>query len=384
VTHPPAPPPTWDEPGPDGSLDALRGRIDEVDRALIQLLNERAKLVVDVGTLKRTTNTPTYAPHRESQVLAKVLGLNAQAGGLLPGRALEGIYREIMSGSFALERGLAVAYLGPAGSHSHVAGVKHFGTSATFDDQASIDGVFTAVARGHVECGLVPIENSIHGGVAETLEAFTTHAGTVHIYAEAQVQIHHVLASHADAAQAHTITRVYSKPEVFSQCRLWLAEKLPGAQRMPVASSSRAMQMVAEEGDQGSAAIGSELAASLCGVPVLFRNIQDRAHNLTRFFVLARQPAQRSGDDKTSVMFQTADKPGALARVLHDFERSGINLTHIDKRPAGRVGEWAYMFFVDAQGHESDPTMQLALERAKQHCAELRVLGSYPRSARIL
>lgn len=382
----PSTPPNSASPGPAAgsvNLDALRTQIDDVDRRLISLLNERAALVVQVGTLKRDTGTPIYAPHRESQVLNKVLGLNEQVGGLLPPRAIEGIYREIMSGSFALERGLTVGFLGPLGSHSHVAGVRHFGSSVTFVTQDQIEGVFTSVARGHVDCGLVPIENSIHGGVAETLEAMTSFAGKVHIYAEAQVEIHHVLASLCDPSKIEVI---YSKPEVFSQCRTWLSDKFPQARLVPTPSSSRAMQIVAEEAQAGknnSAAIGSELGASLHGLSVLFTNIEDHPHNLTRFFVLARTPAQRNGDDKTSIMFKTADKPGALASVLGDFERSGINLTHIDKRPAGRVN-WTYTFFIDAQGHQSDATMQLAIERAKQHCQELVVLGSYPRSTRVL
>jgi chorismate mutase/prephenate dehydratase len=374
------------------SLADLRAKIDSVDQRLIALLSERAALVSEVGKVKRDTGAPIYAPHRESQVLAKVLAMNeaggaagAGAGVKLPARAIEGIYREIMSGSFALERGLSVGYLGPQGSHSHVAGVRHFGSSVAFVEQETIEGVFTSVSRGHVDCGLVPIENSIHGGVAETLESFTAFAGKLHIYAEAQVEIHHVLAGLCAPAD---IKRIYSKPEVFSQCRIWLADKFPHAKLIPTPSSSKAMQIVREESDTAGgatdgAAIGSALGASLQGLTTLFENIEDHAHNLTRFFVLARTPAERTGDDKTSIMFKAADKPGALASVLGDFERSGINLTHIDKRPAGRVN-WTYTFFIDAQGHQSDATMQLAIERAKQHCQELVILGSYPRSARVL
>ncbi len=369
------------------TLADLRTKIDSVDQRLIALLNERAALVSDVGRVKRDTGAPIYAPHRESQVLAKVLAMNeaSPTGTKLPARAIEGIYREIMSGSFALERGLSVGYLGPQGSHSHVAGVRHFGSSVAFVEQETIEGVFTSVSRGHVDCGLVPIENSIHGGVAETLESFTSFAGKVQIYAEAQVEIHHVLAGLCPPAE---IKRIYSKPEVFSQCRMWLADKFPHAKLIPTPSSSRAMQVVREEsetagGPTDAAAIGSALGASLHGLTTLFENIEDHAHNLTRFFVLARQPAERTGDDKTSLMFKAADKPGALASVLGDFERSGINLTHIDKRPAGRVN-WTYTFFIDAQGHQTDATMQLAIERAKQHCQELVILGSYPRSTRVL
>lgn len=375
---PDAPPP---EPTPQPSLDDLRRRIDDLDRRLIDLLNERARLVVDVGRSKRASGVPVYAPHRESEVLSKVLSLNQ---GPLKPRTIEGIYREIMSGSFALERGLAIGYLGPAGSFSHLAAVRHFGQSVNFEDMGSIEGVFTGVARGHVDYGIVPIENSLHGGVQETLDALIAFAGRVNVYAEVQLEVHHALAANCDPAR---IARVYSKPEVFSQCRQWLATKMPHAQQVPVASSSRAVQMVAEESAKDSAApvaaIGSTLAAELYDVAILFQAIEDNPNNITRFYVLSRQLAQKSGDDKTAIMFKTMDKPGALAAVLHDFERSGINLTHIDKRPAGRTN-WTYSFFIDAQGHQTDATMQLAIERAKQHCQELTVLGSFPRSQRIL
>jgi len=363
-------------------LEELRREIDSLDRRLVLLLNERAGLVVEVGASKRASGSPIYAPHRESEVLARVLAMNA---GPLAGRTIEGIYREIMSGSFALERGLCIAFLGPKGSFSHLASVRHFGQSVTFEETGTIDAVFTAVSRGHADYGLVPIENSIHGGVVETLDALVGFAGRVHLYAEVQLEVHHALASHCEPDR---ITRVFSKPEVFTQCRNWLVTNLPRATLTPTPSSSRAVQMVAEEfaadpANATSAAIGSTLAADLYDVPARFANIEDDPNNLTRFFVLAREQARPSGDDKTTVMFKTLDKPGALAAVLHDFERSGINLTHIDKRPAGRVN-WTYTFFIDAQGHKDDPVMQLAIERAKQHCQELVVLGSFPRSQRVL
>jgi chorismate mutase/prephenate dehydratase len=188
------------------------------------------------------------------------------------------------------------------------------------------------------------------------------------------------------------VGRIYSKPEVFSQCRLWLATQYPGVELVPTPSSSRAMQIVREEseregGGAGSAAIGSTLAAELYGVHVLFENIEDAPPgspgNLTRFFVLSRERAQPSGDDKTSVMFATRDTPGALVAVLREFDKAGVNLTHIDKRPAGRVN-WTYTFFIDAQGHASEPKLVAAVEHASRHCERLTVLGSYPRSTRVL
>jgi chorismate mutase/prephenate dehydratase len=374
------------------TLDTLRTRIDEVDRALVSLLNERAGLAAAIGDIKRASGVAIYAPHREAQVLAKVQAMSA---GPLPQRAIEAIYREIMSSSFAIERGLQVAYLGPAGSFSHMAANKHFGANAELQPAETIKGVFAAVARHECEVGLVPVENTHHGGVAETLDGFVQFAGSVFVQAEVQLAVRHVLAAACEPAR---ITHVYSKPEVFAQCRAWLAENLPQAKLVPAASTSAAMKLVAERAGKhestiaasnaqedvgGAAAIGSSLAAEMHGLPVLFDGIQDASHNITRFYVIGEKPAQRSGDDKTSVMFKTDDTPGALARVLGDFERSGINLTHIDKRPAGKAA-WAYTFFLDACGHDSEPGMQLAIERARQHCQEIVVLGGYPRSKRVL
>ncbi len=376
-----------------GELEGLRVAIDALDRKLIDLLNERSRLVVEVGRVKRAAGIPIYAPHRESEVIGRVVGMNK---GPLPDRSIEGIYREIMSGSFALEQPLRIGYLGPPGSFSHLAAVRHFGSSVAHQDVHEVAGVFTEVERGHVDYGLAPIENSIHGGIVETLDSLMAGAkrgAPIHIYAEVQLEVHHALLGNCDPADVEVI---YSKPEVFGQCRHWLATQYPRAELVATPSSSRAVQMVREmsegedgggrkgkRGRRGAAAIGSALAGELYGVHVLFEKIEDNPGNVTRFFVIGRHRAQRSGDDKTSVMFTTLDKPGALVAVLAEFDRAGVNLTHIDKRPSGR-NNWTYTFFVDAQGHESDAPVMAALEGARAHCQELVVLGSYPRSKRIL
>ncbi len=365
-------------------LSVLRAAIDSIDQRLVDLINRRSRLVVKVGASKRATGVPIYAPHREAEVLSRVLSHNA---GPLSDRTIEAIYRELMSGSFSLELPLRIGYLGPPGSHSHVAAVRHFGSSVDFEDLHEIAGVFTEVERGHVHYGLVPIENSIHGGITETLDAFADTAGRVHVYAEAQLSVHHALLANC---APRDITRIYSKPEVFSQCRTWLATQFPRVELVPVASSSRGVQMVADESGGGkkrkpptSAAIGSTLAGELMDVNVLFENIEDKPGNLTRFYVISRQEAQRSGQDKTSIMFTTLNKPGALASVLTVFQRARINLTHIDKRPGGRTN-WQYTFFIDAEGHQTDPSLAAAVVRARKHCRELVVLGSFPRSRRVL
>lgn len=367
----------------------LREKIDALDHEIVELLNQRAALVVEVGKVKRATGVPVYAPHREQQVLARVLKHNA---GPLPDRTIEGVYRELMSGSFRLELPMRVGYLGPPGSYSHLAAVKHFGTSVDFEDLRAIAGVFTEVARGHVNYGLVPIENSIGGGIAETLAAFQDNHAQLNVYAEVQIEVHHALLANCPPSK---VKAIYSKPEVFQQCRTWLATQYPQAQLVPEASSSRAVQIAAEKGpDDGVAAIGSKLAAEIYGVTVLFENIEDQTSNITRFFVLSKQKAQPSpkpdnaagphvSNDKTSIMFATLNEPGALVNVLSVFQRAGINLSHIDKRPSGRTN-WAYTFFIDAEGHVDDPWFAAAVQQAKGLCRELHVLGSYPRSRRIL
>lgn len=361
-------------------LADLRARIDALDRKLVDVINERSRLVVEVGKHKQRHNIPIYAPHREAQVLKRVLSHNK---GPLPPRTVEAIYRELMSGSFALEKPLAIGYLGPAGSYSHLAAVRQFGSSVAFENLHEIKGVFTEVARGHVDYGLVPIENSIHGGVTETLDSFMHSYGKVTICAEVQLEVHHALLANCPP---RAVKKIYSKPEVFSQCRAWLATQYPKAELIATPSSSKAVQQVAAaKGAEArcAAAIGSTLAAQLYDVNILFEAIEDEPNNLTRFAVISKHPALRSGDDKTSVMFATLNKPGALARVLTDFDKAGVNLTHIDKRPSGRTN-WAYTFFIDAEGHQTDAHVAKALSAARKHCRELNVLGSYPRSRRIL
>ncbi|HBS29376.1 MAG TPA: chorismate mutase [Phycisphaerales bacterium] len=363
------------------SLDELRGLIDAVDHRLVDLLNERARLVVEVGQVKRGTGVPIYAPHREQAVLKRALGANQ---GPLSDRTIEAVYREIMSGSFALEQPLRIGFLGPAGSYSHQAAVRQFGQSVSFEDLHEIAGVFTEVRRGHCHYGLAPIENSIGGGIVETLDAFAESRGEIFIYAEVLLEVHHALL--ADC-QPREIKRIYSKPEVFSQCRVWLATQFPKAELVPAPSTSRAVLMAAEDSKAdpgcGSAAIASSLAGQLYGLETLFARIEDNPNNITRFAVISRQQASPSGQDKTSIMFNTANKPGALVSVLSVFEDAGINLTHIDKRPSGRVN-WQYTFFIDAEGHKDDAAMHAAIEEARGHCADLTVLGSYPRARRVL
>jgi chorismate mutase/prephenate dehydratase len=355
------------------NLDALRQQIDSLDARIVELLNQRALVVVDIGKLKQQTNEPIYAPDREKFVLEKVRSLNK---GPLPDRCLEAVYRELMSGSFALEKPLRIGFLGPAGSFSHSAALRKFGSSVEYVALSDITSVFEETVRGHVDYGLVPVENSLHGGVIDTLDAFLN--SSARICAEVRITIHHYLMAREPW---ENIKAIYSKPEVFSQCRKWLTGVAKDRDIQGVASTSKAAEMAAQEA--GVAAIGTKIAGELNGLRVLFENIEDDPENETRFLVIGREPARRTGDDKTAVMFTTAHKPGALAEVLDVFKENGINLTDIEKRPSKKVN-WEYYFFIDAQAHADDAAMKRAIEQARQHCLQLTVLGSYPRAAEVL
>jgi chorismate mutase/prephenate dehydratase len=357
----------------DPPLDELRKQIDALDEQIVTLLNDRAQVVVQIGKLKQQNKSPIYAPDREKMILQKVRKLNA---GPLPDRCLEAVYRELMSGSFALEKPLRIGYLGPAGTFSHSAAVLKFGSSVEYVDLSDIPSVFEEVVRGHIDYGMVPVENSIHGGVIDTLDAFLQ--SSAKICAEVKVTIHHNLL--AKEPWEH-IKRIYSKPEVFSQCRNWLTSAAKGRDVQPSASTSMAAELAGRE--PGAAAIGSSLAGELYDLHVLFENIEDNPDNVTRFFVIGKEPARKSNDDMTAIMFTTANKPGALAEVLDVFKEAGINLTGIEKRPSKKVN-WEYYFFIDAEGHGDDSRMQTAIDGAKKHCLQLTVLGSYPRATEVL
>ncbi len=360
-------------PMSEPDLDPLRRQIDAIDAKLVELLNERAKVVVQIGKLKQQNNAPIYAPDREKVVLEKVRRLNR---GPLPDRCLEAVYRELMSGSFALEKPLRIAYLGPIGTFSHAASVRKFGSSVEYVPLDEIPSVFEEVIRGHADYGLVPVENSIGGGIVDTLDAFLS--SSAKICAEVLITIHHNLLAKEPWEQ---IKKIYSKPEVFTQCRHWLASTAKGRDIQPAASTSRAAELAATE--PGVAAIGSNIAGEIHGLRMLFENIEDNPDNVTRFFVIGREAARRSGDDKTAIMFTTANKPGALAEVLDVFRENRINLANLQQRPSKKVN-WEYVFFIDAQGHSDDVNMQSAIEQAKQHCLQLTVLGSYPRATEVL
>ena len=361
---------------PPHDLTTLRAQIDAVDEQIVRLLNERAQVVVQIGKVKQQSNEPIYAPDREKAVFDKIARLN---GGPLPDRCLTAVYRELMSGSFALERPLKIGFLGPEGSYSSQAAALKFGQSVSYVPLADINAVLEEVVRGHIDYGLVPVENSIGGGVVDTLDAFMH--SSARVCAEVLLPIHHCVMSRHPWAN---VTRLVSKEQVFAQCRRWLGTVASGREQIPWDSTSGAAKFAASDLSDANeqvrvAAIAPLSVAAQYGLNVLFENVEDNPDNVTRFWVVSKEMSRKTGDDKTAILFTTSHKPGALADVLDVFKSAGINLTDIEKRPSKKVN-WEYYFFIDTQGHADDPTMRAAIESARKHCLHLSVLGSYPRA----
>ncbi len=355
------------------SLEILRNKIDELDHQLVKLLNDRARVVVEIGKLKNKTGGQIYAPDREKKVFERISKAN---DGPLPDRCLVAIWRELMSGSFALERPLRIGHLGPEGSFSHTAAMLKFGQSVEYEPLADISSIFDEVSKGHCDLGLVPIENTTGGGVIESLDALVD--SDVKICSEVLMAIHHNLLANCPLDK---IEKIYSKPEIFVQCRNWLSATFEEAKTVPVASSAKAAQMASKE--PNVAAIGSSIAAEIYGLGIICENIEDIANNVTRFLVIAREDAKPTGEDKTAILFSTGHKAGALADVLDVFKQLGINLTNIESRPS-KKRQWEYYFFMDFMGHRTEDKVKKTLEEARKHCLQLSVLGSFPRAKGLL
>jgi chorismate mutase/prephenate dehydratase len=357
----------------DAELAAHREHINAIDAELVRLANERAAAAAAIGRIKRAIGDATYAPAREREVFDRVLAANK---GPLSNASILAIYRELMSGSFTVERPPRVAYLGPPGSFSHVAARSKFGSSVEFEPVKRIAAVFEEIEREHVDLGVVPIENTLGGGVIDTLDAFTVR--DVKICAEINISVrHHLLAN----CPLERIERVYSKPEVFAQCQKCLAETGLGDKTIAVASTSKAAEMAASE--VGAAAVGSALAAEVYGLHKIRDRIEDDPGNVTRFLVISPAHAKPTGHDKTAFLFVAADEPGSLVEVLDVFRKARINMTYIESRPS-RQKKFEYCFFVDIEGHVDTPVIADAVEAVRKHCRSLRVLGSFPRADEIV
>jgi len=355
-------------------LDDIRKRIDEVDAEIQRLITERAELAQEVAQIKQaeqgaaTEEVMFYRPEREAQVLRKVLGRNQ---GPLAGEEMARLFREIMSACLALEQPLSVAFLGPAGTFTQAAALKHFGHSVRTRPLAAIDEVFREVEAGSAHFGVVPVENSTEGVINHTLDMFMR--STLAICGEVELRIHHHLLGH----DRQNIRKIYSHQQSLAQCREWLDGHLPDVERVAVSSNAEAARRASAEA--GTAAIAGEVAAEIYGLPILAAKIEDNPDNTTRFLVIGRQQTPPSGEDKTSLLVSAPNRPGALYRMLAPFERNGISMTRIESRPS-RLANWEYVFFIDIKGHADEPQVATALQALSDESPMFKVLGSYPKA----
>jgi chorismate mutase/prephenate dehydratase len=353
------------------ALEDIRGNIDALDDAILELLEKRADLVSKVALAKKENKLPTYDPERERQILERLVG----RAGRFPTDAVRAVYREIMSACLALQEPMRVAYLGPEGTFSHAAARHLFGLAARYVEEPTIEGVFDAVSRGDVIYGVAPIENSSEGSVNHAVDALME--GNVHIRGEYELEVAQCLLSRGTSLSS--VERVVSHPQALGQCRLWLAKNLPQAQLVQAPSTAGAVREAIA--DPRVAAVAGRFAGELYGLPVLRENVQDRADNATRFVMLALEDAPPSGNDKTTISFSLHDGKGALRRVLDIFDQEGINLSSIQSRPS-RQKAWEYVFLADLEGHRDDPKLVAALARVQGACPVVKVHGSYPRLTR--
>lgn len=349
------------------SIAQLRGEIDRIDEKILDLLNKRAKVVISVGRLKKKKNADFYTPSRETEIYLRLERINK---GPFPNDSLRVVFREIISASLALEGPLKVAYLGPKATFTHLACIQQFGFSAAYTPVNSIKEVFSEVERGRADYGVVPIENSTEGVVNHTLDMFID--TPLKIYGEIMQEVSHHLLS--KTGKISDIKRLYSHPHAIAQCKGWLEENLPGVPITEVYSTAKAAEICIE--DPTAAAIASELAAKLYGLEIAKKRIEDNINNSTRFLVISKKSSERTGRDKTSIMFSVKDRVGALYDILRPFSQNDINLTKIESRPS-RKKVWEYIFFVDLEGHNDDKKVRMALNELKEHTIFLKVLGSY-------
>jgi chorismate mutase/prephenate dehydratase len=349
------------------TLKNLRKQIDATDKKIIRLLNSRAKISLSIAKLKRKEGKRIYSPDREREVLSKVAKENK---GPLTTEGAEAIYREIMSSSLSLDKPLKIAYLGPEATFTHLAALKRFGSQVVYIACSSIAQVFLEVERDAADYGVVPIENSIEGAVSHTLDMLVD--SDLKICAQVILDISHNLLANCPKDK---IQRLYSNPQVFGQCQIWLQKNLPLAEKIEVSSTTRAAQLAAKEKYSGS--IASILAAKLYKLNVIARDIEDSPHNITRFLVIGKPDVPITHNDKTSIMFSIKDRVGALHDMLMPFKKHKINLTKIESRPSKKKA-WDYYFFLDLEGHREEPNVKRAIAELEKKCKLLKVLGSYP------
>ena len=354
-------------PGAPGELERLREEIDRLDDRILESLNERARLARRIGTLKVGQ---AYRPEREAQVLRRVKERNP---GPLSSETAALLFREIMSACLALERPITVAYLGPRGTFSERAALKHFGLAADAVPVASIDEVFRDVESGAADFGVVPVENSTEGAVGRSLDLMPQ--SPLKVCGEVIVRIHHNLMAKAAPKSLSEIRRVFSHGQSLAQCHEWLNLNLPKAERVAVASNAEAARRAA--GETASAAVAGDMAAEHYGLEILAANIEDEPNNTTRFLILGDYAPRPTGRDKTSLVLSARNRAGAVYEMLTPFAQRGVSMTKFESRPS-RVALWEYLFFVDIEGHREDANVAAALEEVARIAGFLKVLGSYP------
>ncbi len=355
---------------PEDRLHPVRERIDAIDADLLRLIAERAECAREVAKIKDQAGQTThyYRPEREAEILRRI---KEQNPGPLGDEEVARLFREIMSACLALERPLSVGFLGPEGTFTQAAALKHFGHSVRTQPFGTIADIFREVESGSCDFGVVPVENSTEGVVNHTLDLFAR--SPLSIAGEVMLRIHHHLMSRATEIGA--IRKVYSHQQSLAQCRSWLDRHLPAAERVSVGSNAEAAKLAIRSGD--CAAIAGEAAAELYELRVLAERIEDEPGNTTRFLVIGRNDASPSGRDKTSLLLSCRNQAGGLHRLLTPFAEQAISMTRIESRPS-RQGVWDYVFFVDICGHRQDAKVAEALGRIKDAANLCKVLGSYP------
>lgn len=355
-------------------LSLLRDQIDSIDKQLQSLINQRAECAQRVAEVKQHAangeNVQYYRPEREAQVLRAVMDRNT---GPLPAEDMAKLFREIMSCCLALEKPMKVAFLGPEGTYTHAAALKHFGHFVEAQPMAAIDEVFREVESGQANYGVVPVENSTEGMVNHTLDSFID--SKLFIAGEVKLRIHHHLLAKKPCEDIKSIKRVYSHQQSLAQCRKWLDANCPQIERVAVSSNAEAARLALAE--PNSVAIAGDMAAERYGLVKCTENIEDQPDNTTRFLIIGSQVVPASGKDKTSIMVSAKNKPGALYHLLEPFHRENVSLTRIETRPSSS-GTWAYVFFIDFEGHVDDEKVQRVIQQVSPEVVEVKHLGSYP------
>ncbi|MDT8438191.1 MAG: prephenate dehydratase [Wenzhouxiangellaceae bacterium] len=360
------------DPQRAAGLDAIRTRIDALDTEIQRLISERADLARAVGESKGALENGAayYRPEREAQVLRRVIERNS---GPLSDSVMLRVFREIMSACLAQQEPMKIAYLGPEGTFTQQAVYRQFGHSVQAIALGSIEDVFVQVQSGEADFGVVPVENSSQGMVSHTLDMFLN--VEVKICAEVELRIHQNLLSHARSLAE--IERIYAHAQSLAQCRHWIKAHLPAVELIAVSSNAEAVRRVRTSPE--AAAIAGRHAAEVYGVPILFGDIEDHVDNTTRFLVLGRSLLEPSGEDKTTLLLAGSEGPGLLFRLIEPLARNGVNMNRIESRPS-RQGRWDYVFFIDAEGHYSDPGLAAALAELEREARVVKILGSYPRA----